>query len=88
MGKKKSPKVLIVGDDPELLRLVSDNSFLLKCTKKKVPYCEKALQVASEDLTSFDFLVTDLVNPKVNDEDFVEQFIRLSPSTKVIFAIV
>jgi DNA-binding NtrC family response regulator len=88
MGKKKPPKVLIVGDDPELFRIVANNNSLLNCEKKKVKQCDKALQVASEEVTFFDFLVTDLASTKINVEEFAEQFIRLSPSTKVIFTII
>ena len=87
MGKKKSPCLLIVGDDPELFRAVAENSFLPQCTQKRVKHCEKALEIASEDVPVFDFLITDLATPKVNDEDFAEQYVRLSPATQVIFTI-
>ena len=87
MGKKKSPTVLIVGDNPDLFRIVAGNKSLLKCKQTRVKNCDKALEVASHNSTFFDFLVTDLASPKVNDDDFAEQFIKLSPMTKVMYMI-
>ena len=86
-SKKKSAKVLIVGNNSELSRIVAANKSLLNCKQTRVKSCEKALQVASGGTTFFDFLVTDLVNIKMDNEDFANQFKKLSPSTKVIYMI-
>lgn len=85
--KKKSAKVLIVGNNSELSKFVAGNKPLIKCKQTRVKSCEKALQLAAGDTTFFDFLVTDLINLKMDDEDFALQFKKFSPSTKVIYMI-
>ena len=86
-GKKKSTKVLIVGNNSELSENFTANKSFLNCNQTSVKSCEKALQIAAGDTTFFDFLVTDLINQKMDDEDFATQFNKLSPSTKVIYMI-
>ena len=86
-GKKKSATVLIVGNNSELSKIVAANKSLLNCKQTSVDSCEKALQVAISGTTFFDFLVTDLMNIKMDDEDFTKQFKKLSPSTKVMYLI-
>ena len=86
-GKKKSAKVLIVGNNSELFKIVAANKSLLNCKQTRVKSREKALQVALSGTTFFDFLVTDLMNIKMDDEDFAKKFNKLSPSTKVIYMI-
>jgi DNA-binding NtrC family response regulator len=86
-GKKKSAKVLIVGDSSELSKIIADNKSLLKCEQTSVESCEKALQVATGGSTSFDFLVTDLAKLEMAGVDCAKQFVKLSPSTKVIYMI-
>ena len=86
-GKKKSAKVLIVGDNSEISKIVADSNFLLKCQQTSVESCEKALQVVTGGSTSFDFIVTDLTKLEVDGVDFSKQFVNLSPSTKVIYMI-
>jgi DNA-binding NtrC family response regulator len=87
MGKKKSSKVLIVGDDCEFPEMVADKKNLLNCKSIRVKHCRKALQVASRHPSYFDLLITDIMNQKVHDEDFAEQFNKLSPMTDVIYMI-
>ena len=55
MGQKKSPTVLIVGDNPDLFRIVAGNKSLLKCKQTRVKNCDKALEVASNDSTFLTF---------------------------------
>lgn len=86
-GKKKSAKVLIVGDNSEISKFIAESKFLLKCEQTSVENCEKALQVVTGGSSSFDFLVTDLAKLKVDDVDFSKQFMKLSPSTKIIYMI-
>ncbi len=86
-GKKKSAKVLIVGNDYELSENFAANKSFLNCKQTRVKSCEKALQLAAGDTTFFDFLVADLMNLNMDDEDFATQFKKLSPSTKVIYMI-
>jgi DNA-binding NtrC family response regulator len=86
MGKKKSLKVLIVGDNSQISKIVSDKETLLGDKPIRVKHCKKALEVASRHPSFFDLLVTDIM-PQVNDEDFAEQFTKLSPRTKVVYMI-
>ena len=86
-GKKKSATVLIVGNNSELSKIVAANKSLLNCKQTRVKSCEKALQVALNGTTFFDFLVTDMMNIKMDDEDFAKKFKKLSPSTKIMYMI-
>ena len=86
-SKKKSAKVLIVGNNSELSENFAANKSFLNCKQTRVKSCEKALQLAAGETTFFDFVVTELINQKMDDEDFAKQFKKLSPSTKVIYMI-
>jgi DNA-binding NtrC family response regulator len=87
MGKKKSQRVLIVANNPELSSLVEGNESTLRGNQTRVNSYEEALEIASKEATYFDFLITDLESPNVKGEDFAKQFIKLSPSTKVVYII-
>ena len=85
--KKKSAKVLIVSDDSEISKIVADNKSLPICNQTSVESCEKAFQVATSGSPCFDFLITDLAKLQMDGVKFAKKFIRLSPSTKVIYMI-
>ena len=87
MDKKKSSKVLIVGDNYQISKIVSDKKTLLGDKPIRVKNCKKALKVASRHPSFFDFLVTDIMPQKVNGEDFAEQFTKLYPKTNVVYTI-
>lgn len=87
MGKKKSSKVLIVGNNCEFYEIIADKKNLLNCKSMRVKHNRKALQVASRHPSYFDLLITDIMNQKVHGEDFAEQFKKLSPLTDVIYMI-
>ena len=86
-GKKKSATCLIVGDSSAISKIIDDSKSLQECEKTRVESCKKALQVATGGSTLFDFLVTDLTKLEMDDVDCTKQFVKLSPSTKVIYMI-
>jgi CheY-like chemotaxis protein len=86
MRKKKSVKVLVVGDDPQIAHIVAENKTLLNHQSIKVSNGEAALQVASKQ-PPFDFLLTDITMPEINGVSFVEQFTKLYPKTNVLYMI-
>ena len=87
MGKEKSAKVLFVGDKYQISKLVAAKHTLLNNKSIRVTPCEKALQIAARHPSFFDLLITDIMTPEVNGEDFAKQFNKLSPMTKVIYMI-
>ena len=74
MGKKKSKKLLIVANNPELSSIVEGNGSTLRGNQTRVNSYEEALEIASKESTFFDFLITDLESPKVKGEDLAKQF--------------
>jgi two-component SAPR family response regulator len=85
-NKKKSLKVLVIGDIIHNL-IVADKETLLNCKEIMVKDCVSALGITSRHPSYFDFLFTDIIGEKVNGIDFLEQFTRLSPMTKIIYVI-
>ena len=86
MRKKKSVKVLIVGDNPQIADIVAEKKTLLNHKCIKVSNGKKALQVASKQ-SPFDFLLTDIMTPEINGVGFAEQFTKLYPKTNVLYMI-
>ena len=86
MGKKKSAKVLIVGNNPQLSKTVEGKKSLLDFTQTNVSRCDEALQVASKQ-PPFDLLFTDITMSETERVDFTEQFSKISPKTEVIYTI-
>ena len=85
MRKKKSVKVLIVGDNPQIADIIAEKKSLdHKCIK--VSNGKEALQVASKQ-SPFDLLLTDIMTPEINDVGFAEQFTKLYPKTNVLYMI-
>ena len=64
MHKKKSVKVLFVGDNPQIADIVAKEKTLLSHKPIKVSNGKKALQVASKQ-PPFDFLLTDIMSQKL-----------------------
>jgi hypothetical protein len=56
MGKKKSPKVLIVGDNSELHKMLAEQEIFFAHKPITISHCKKALKVASRHPSYFDFL--------------------------------
>ena len=86
MHKKKSVKVLIVGHDPQLADFFADKKTLLDYESIKVSNGELALQVASKE-SPFDLLITDIMAPEINGENFAEKFSKMYPKTDVLYMI-
>jgi len=87
MGKKKSAKVLIVGGNSQISKLVAEQETSLTHKPIRISHCKKALKVASRHPSYFDLLFTDIMTYEVNDEDFAKQFAKLSPKTQVVYMI-
>ena len=87
MPKKKSEKILIVGDDPQLISAAVKRTTIGKQRPIKVSSCEEAIEVASKHPSYFDLLFTDISNYEVNNENFTKQFTQLSPKTRVVYLI-
>jgi CheY-like chemotaxis protein len=86
MNMEKSAKVLIVGNNPQISEIVAEKKTLLSHKPIRVTHGEEALKIASRQ-PPFDLLLTDIMTPEVNGEDFTIQFTKLSPKTKVIYMI-
>jgi DNA-binding NtrC family response regulator len=87
MSMKESSKVIIVGDNYQISKIVLDEKTLLSYKPIRVKHCNKALKVASRHPSFFDLLFTDIMPQEVNGEDFAEQFTKLSPRTKIVYVI-
>ena len=87
MFSEKSTKVLIVGDNYQISKIVNEKKSLLSHKPIRVSHCKKALQVASRHPSSFDLLLTDIMTQNVNGKNFVLEFAKLSPKTKVVYMI-
>lgn len=84
MDKKKSTTVLVVDDDPSILKLLKE---LLAANEYKTILAasgEEALEIASEK-TAIDLLLTDIKMPGISGVALAKQFITLYPETKVLF---
>ena len=86
MRKKKSVKVLVVGQYPQLADFFADKKPLLEYESIKVSNGELALQVASKE-SPFDLLITDIMAPEINGENFAEKFSKMYPKTDVLYMI-
>jgi len=87
MGKKKSPKVLIVSDNSELCKMVAEQEVSFANKPITISHCKKALKVASRHPSYFDLLYTDILTFEVDGQDFANQFARLSPKTQIFYTI-
>ena len=86
MRKKKPVKVLIVGDNAQIVDIAAEKKTLLSHKTIKVSNGEEALQVASKQ-PPFDLLITDIMTPEINGVGFAEQFTKLYPKTNVLYRI-
>ena len=87
MGRKKSHKVLIVGDNSQLNKIIAKQETTSPNKTMTVPQCKKALKVAARHPSYFDFLFTDIMTYNASNDDFAQQFAKLSPKTKIVYAI-
>ena len=87
MTSKKPEKILVVGDNPQIITAAAKKAILGKQKPVKVTSCKEAIEVASRHPSYFDLLFADINNHEVNNGDFVEQFTRLSPKTRIVYLI-
>ena len=83
MHRKNFKKILVVDDDPSILRLVKEQLSRYRYLPILASSGEEALEIASE--TQIDLLLTDVKMPGINGIDLVRQFSVLYPETKVLF---
>ena len=86
MDKKKTLKVLVIGDIIQKL-IVADIKNFGNFKEIRVKDCKKALEITSRHPSYFNFLFIDTIEKKINGIDFVKQFTSLSPMTKIIYVI-
>ena len=87
MDKKKSQKVLIVGNNSQLYKMVAEQEIFFAKKPITVSHCKKALKVASRHPSYFDLLFTDILTFEGDGQDFARQFARLSPKTQIVYTI-
>ena len=86
MRRKKSAKVLIVGNGRQISKIVAERKTFFGHKPIRVTNREEALEIVSKH-PPIDFLVTDIMMPEMPGENFVEQFTKLYPKANVIYMI-
>jgi CheY-like chemotaxis protein len=86
MPKKKSVKVLIVGDGPQIAGIVAEQKPLLNHKFIKASNGDEALQIASKQ-SPFDLLLIDIMTPRTIGLEFTRVFTNLYPNTNVLYII-
>jgi len=84
MHRKKLKTVLVVDDDPSILRLIKEQLSDYEYLPIMASSGEEALEIASQK-THIDLLLTDVKMPGINGIDLVRQFSTLYPETSVLF---
>jgi len=84
MRTKESATVLVVDDDPIILKIVAEQITLFGFQPILAASGEEALQLAKKQ-TQIDLLLTDIMMPKMNGVDLAKQFVTLYPETKILF---
>ena len=84
MRTKESATVLVVDDDPIILKIVAEQIALFGFQPILAASGEEALQLAKKQ-TQIDLLLTDIMMPKMNGVDLAKQFVTLYPETKILF---
>ena len=87
MARKKPEKILVVGDNPQIITAAIKKATFGKQKPVKVTSCKEAIEVVSKHPSYFDLLFTDISNNEVNNRDFFEQFTQLSPETRIVYLI-
>lgn len=83
--KGKGETVLLVEDDPSILKLGAMILESLNYTILKASSGREALRVADEHPGEIDLLVTDVVMPEMNGRDLAEQLKTFFPDLKILF---
>lgn len=84
MGKKMMTTVLVVDDDPSILKLFKDVLSSHEYLTILAASGEEALEIASEK-TTIDLLLTDIKMPGISGIALAKQFMTLYPGVKVLF---
>jgi len=84
MHSENLKTVLVVDDDPSILRLVKEQLSDYGYLPIMASSGEEALEIASQQ-THIDLLLTDIKMPGMNGIDLVKQMSTLYPDIKVLF---
>jgi len=84
MRTKESATVLVVDDDPIILKIVAEQIALFGFQPILAASGKEALQLAKKQ-TQIDLLLTDIMMPEMNGVDLAKQFVTLYPETKILF---
>ena len=84
MARKNPIKVLVVDDDPTILRLVKEQLAIYKFEAILASSGEEALEIASQQ-SPIDVLLTDIKMPGISGIDLARQFSNLYPAMKILF---
>ena len=84
MSRKVVPKVLVVDDDPLILKLVKDQLATSGYQPILASSGEEALEIAKNN-NSIDLLLTDILMPGITGIDLAKQFSTSYPQVKILF---
>ena len=84
MPRKTLTKVLVVDDDPIILKLVKEKLSSFGYQPILASSGEEALEIAKKN-TSIDLLLTDILMPGITGIDLAKQFSTLYPPIKILF---
>ncbi len=82
---KGSETILLVEDEPALLKMTSLMLKEMGYTVLSAPTPTEALRLAREHKGNIDLLLTDVIMPEMNGPDLVEKLISLYPDLKRLF---
>ena len=83
--KPGSETILVVDDEPSILRLLEDMLQPLGYTVLKATNAEDALEIAKDVDTRIDLLITDVIMTKMNGIELAEAMKPLRPQLKILF---
>lgn len=83
--KEDNPLILIVDDDPGLLRVTEIATKRGGYRTLTAPNGLKALELVRSQAEKIDLLLTDINMPGINGLDLAEMFVIYYPDTKILF---
>jgi two-component system cell cycle sensor histidine kinase/response regulator CckA len=85
MSPQKPETILLVDDEPGVVRLVRQMLLREGYTVLETTESEEALSVAREHPAPIHLLLTDIVMPQMNGEELARRVAVVRPDTKVLF---
>ncbi len=78
-------KLIIVDDEPDVIRLLTDLLQPLGYTVESAPNAEKALDFVRSAGVKFDMLITDTIMPGMNGQELSNCLLKILPELKCIY---